>query len=262
MTKDMALPKISSLLVICNEEKRLRECLSAIKFCDEIVVVDLASTDQSVEIAEEYANKIIQYEQRIVLEKLHELFVPKLKNDLVLLIDPDEILDKNLSAKALKCLEENPDVAIIRIPWRFFFKDKILKYTVWGGEKFKNLIINREKVSLYSRVHRGIVLKNPRDRVITISGTDFIRHYWADSYTQLFEKHRRYLKLEGQSRYDSGQRYSFLKKVNEAGRSLVKELMLKKGFLGGGREIFLIFFYSWYIWQANNSLKDYERRQK
>ena len=53
-------PKLSALVVARNEEVQLADCLSALTFADEIVVVLDRSTDRSAEIARQFTTRIIE----------------------------------------------------------------------------------------------------------------------------------------------------------------------------------------------------------
>jgi len=53
-------PKLSALVVAHNEEAQLGECLDALKFADELVVVLDRCTDRSREIAARYTDKLIE----------------------------------------------------------------------------------------------------------------------------------------------------------------------------------------------------------
>ena len=88
-------PKISSFVVCCNDEKRIRRCLESVKWCDEIIVVDSGSTDSTLEICREYTDRIIQRpwpgfvaQKRFALEQC--------RGEWVLNIDADERVSAEL----------------------------------------------------------------------------------------------------------------------------------------------------------------------
>ena len=53
--------KISVSINTFNEEKNIKNCLESVKWADEIVIVDMYSTDKTVEIAGEYTDKIFSF---------------------------------------------------------------------------------------------------------------------------------------------------------------------------------------------------------
>jgi len=51
---------ISCTIVVCNEERNIRDCLELAKWMDEIVVVDAFSQDKTVQLCREYTPRIYQ----------------------------------------------------------------------------------------------------------------------------------------------------------------------------------------------------------
>ncbi|MFP4514865.1 MAG: glycosyltransferase family 2 protein [Parcubacteria group bacterium] len=250
---------ISIIVTTYNEEYLLAKCLSKLTFCDELLVVDLGSNDNSVEIARKYASKIIQHKKVPYVEKILVKFVPKLKNEWVMHIDPDEVLDENLIDEIKEKIKSSKSIAIIRIPWVFYYKGKKIKGTVWGGKKYKRVIYNKKRVKFKDLVHNGSKIIEGDE--IKIESNYALHHYWMNSYSQLLEKHKRYIKAEGKKRFANNERYSLQKKIKESTKSLIKNLILSKGIMYGPRSIFLSFFHVWYVWQSNNSLRKYEKNK-
>ena len=53
------LASLSAILIVKNEGSQIAECVETLRFCDEIVVVDNNSTDQTVENARKLGCKVI-----------------------------------------------------------------------------------------------------------------------------------------------------------------------------------------------------------
>ena len=49
---------ISAIILTYNEQVRLRDCLASAAWCDEVVVVDGYSTDDTVAVAREFTDKV------------------------------------------------------------------------------------------------------------------------------------------------------------------------------------------------------------
>src|SRR3546814_11582540 len=56
----MAAPRLSALVVAHDEEARLADCLDALRFADEIVVVLDRCTDGSKAIAARYTDRVVE----------------------------------------------------------------------------------------------------------------------------------------------------------------------------------------------------------
>ncbi len=53
------MAKVSGLIICKDEEKNIEECLKSIRWCDEIVIIDSFSTDNTIGIAKNYTDRII-----------------------------------------------------------------------------------------------------------------------------------------------------------------------------------------------------------
>lgn len=88
--------KISAVVCILNEEKRLEDCLFLLSKNnpDEIIVVDGGSTDKSLEIAKKYTDKIIE-SKNSNLTRDRQKGVDAAKNTYIAMIDADHRLEEN-----------------------------------------------------------------------------------------------------------------------------------------------------------------------
>lgn len=89
---------LSVALATHNEEKMLRQCLDSVKdWADEIVIADGESDDKTVEIAKEYGAKVIPTTNKANFHINKQLAMDKVKGDLVLQLDADEVVDDELA---------------------------------------------------------------------------------------------------------------------------------------------------------------------
>lgn len=96
--KDAELPKISFAIITHNDERTIEKCLKSIVNQDypriEIVIVDACSSDSSVKLAKEYADKLIQLRSNI-LGRSRQISVANSTGDLLAIIDADIVLPPN-----------------------------------------------------------------------------------------------------------------------------------------------------------------------
>src|SRR5262245_43848810 len=52
------MSKVAAVIITFNEEDNIGRCIESVRFCDEIVVVDSGSSDQTVEIAKKFTTNV------------------------------------------------------------------------------------------------------------------------------------------------------------------------------------------------------------
>lgn len=253
--------QFTAVVVTYNEDKYLHECLSALCFCNELIVIDLGSTDQSVQIAQKHNARMIFHERVRIVEILHQKALDLATNDWVILVDPDEIFPPGIAEELRAMIALEPNLAIVKIRDQYYFLGRPLNTTRWGYEQMKMFVYHRKRVFLRTDVHRNQHVL-PGYVIDTLSSDEkrlYVTHYWIDSYKQLFEKHRRYIQYEGEARYNSGMRFSWFKMSVDIIKQLAKNLFQYKGISGGSHGIFLSFFYGWYVMMSWLSLRTYQQ---
>jgi glycosyltransferase involved in cell wall biosynthesis len=119
--------KVSTLVLTQNEAANLPRCLGALFWCDDILVVDSGSTDNTVEIAEKFgARVLVRPFDDFALQRNFGLEEGKLRHEWVLHLDADEVVT-DAFIKHLVTLEPLPDVHGYRIPSKIMFGDKWLR---------------------------------------------------------------------------------------------------------------------------------------
>ena len=94
--------KLSVAIITYNEENNLDRCLESVKgISDEIVVVDSGSTDRTKEIAQKHGARVFTKEFQGHIEQKN-FTLDQCQNDMVLSLDADEALSKELSASIEK----------------------------------------------------------------------------------------------------------------------------------------------------------------
>ncbi len=119
--------KVSAVIITCNESRNIARTLSKLYWCDEIVIVDSYSTDNTVAICEEFGCRIFS--------KTFEGYGPQkkyavamAKNDWVLCIDADEVLSDALILEIRAELDSNPPFVAYELPMNLVFLNKEFRY--------------------------------------------------------------------------------------------------------------------------------------
>lgn len=250
----------TAVVVTYNEERYLRNCLNSLAFCEQLVMIDLGSTDSSVEVAKQCGAEVKHHEKVPVVEQIRKEATAFAKNDWIIYLDPDEILPANIEDELYSQIMKNPDLGVIAMPWQFYFKGKLLNFTIWGMKKTKSVLFHKNRNKFISDVHRGAQLLDGYIRVsLPTLPNYYIKHYWVDSYRQLFKRHWRYIKKEGESRWNQGERFSLCRLLQETIAALKFNLFDYKGVQGGFRGVFLSIFYTCYVGMSLLSLRRYQK---
>jgi len=255
---------VSALIVSTDEGHLLKKCLPSVSFCEQVVVVDLESKDQTYTIAQSMGAEVLRHSRLPIVEMVHAQIVARLKYAWVLFLDPDEVIDSTLANDLDEIFQDRLDnVGLIKVPWIFYFKHKKLYGTSWGGVSCKGLIGHRDRIELKPYVHSGKVVKdNFSTKAIQYKGTNVVHHYWMSTYEELYIKHKRYLTNEGRAMYKTGLTYNFRDHLYVVRLSFWDSFYHKKGYRDGLKGFILSIFWAWYKIMCWFSLRSYEQQLK
>lgn len=203
----MSAPLPLTAFVASHDEAHLlARCLPSLAFCDDLIVIDIASTDATAEVAEAHGARVFRSEYVPIAEWARIPLLGEAKHDWLLFTDPDEVLPEALARELEDLLPALPaDVAIVWAPIRFHFGARPLRGTIWGGENRRRLLVRRDGVELSPTVFGGTHLRQGFHRLdLPFTEETAIRHYWVDGYRDWIRKHRRYLALQPRDRASAG----------------------------------------------------------
>src|SRR5581483_6595043 len=139
-----------------NEARLLERCLPTLAFCDELIVIDIASDDDTAAVAEANGARVIRHAWVPIAERARMELVGEASHDWLLFMDPDETMPSALAAELADLVPRLPeDVGVVDCPWQFYFRDRPLRGTVWGGISRKRTLARRGGADLRPTVHSG-----------------------------------------------------------------------------------------------------------
>lgn len=135
-----------------NEGKNIAGCLSSIRnLTDKIIVVDMESTDETVETAKKFDALVFNFPQKNYVEPARQFAILKSKTDWVMVIDADEEITPELAVE-IKSLGDS--CTHYKIPRKNVFgRTKWLRHGGWWPD-YQTRLINKSCLKAWpKRIH-------------------------------------------------------------------------------------------------------------
>ncbi|EAH5395749.1 glycosyltransferase [Campylobacter jejuni] len=226
----MNLKQISAIIIVKNAKQTLLECLNSLKDFDEIILLNNESSDNTLNIANEFkkdfANLHIYHSAFIGFGALKNLALSYAKNDWILSIDADEVLE-NECIKELKNLELQED-NIITLSRKNLYKGEWIKACGWWPD-YVLRIFNKNFTRFNDNlVHESLVLPSNVKKIHLKNG---LRHYAFRDISHLIDKMQYYSSLW--AKQNIHKKSGVLKANLRAFWTFFRNYFLKNGFLYG-----------------------------
>jgi len=250
-------PQVSAIVVCFNEADRIEACLKSLTWCDEIIVVDSLSTDQTPEICRRYASRFFQREWPGYREQKAYAHSQATK-DWVILVDADERVTPALQQEIGDALSANNGLftgyAVPRLVnylgrwwWRggwypdydvrLFRRDR----ATWGG------FDPHEKILVDGQVRR---LKNP------------LEHYSYRDIDDHIQRINRFTSISSRELKKAGGRWRLSDALLRPTVRFFRSYFLKLGFLEGFAGFYVAVTAAVYVFLKYAKLWELELEEK
>ena len=139
---DINMNQISILIQTYNEEKNIKDAISSAKLLtDSIVLIDMQSTDRTIEMAKENGAQIVEFGSHPqYVEPAREFGIKQVKADWVFILDADERLTEELAEEINKAIQSKT-YTHYKIPRKNIFGGKTwLQHGGWLPDEQMRLI--------------------------------------------------------------------------------------------------------------------------
>ena len=235
----MSSNKISCIIHTYNSEKYLIQCLESVKWCDEIVIIDMYSNDNTLEIAKKYNCKIYMHKNLGFADPARSYGLSKSSNDWILAVDSDEVIMPKLQVE-LKNIVNTNKYDVVYISFRNYFFGKEIIGSGWG---YKDQVIPRffKKgfLNYTNEVHNFIQINNNARIGKIIDKEKSIIHFNYDSVSQFISKLNRYTDFETASTKYSYKGHPMRKIIYHFFREMLGRFVYKRGYKDGWVGLYL-----------------------
>lgn len=233
--------RISVVINTWNEEHNLPWSLGSVQsWADEIVVVDMHSTDRTREIAERFGAKVYLHEWLGFADPARAFAIEQSQGDFVLLLDADEMIPEPLS-RALRTLADEGRYDIANIARSNYLLGEKLEHTGWGAQQDRHLrFFRRGSLNTSATIHNFLhptesarICQLPADPELCIV------HFNYNDVTQFIEKLNRYTTVEAQQAKERGQHETGWATTRKVASELYRRYLKKGGYRDGWRGFYL-----------------------
>jgi len=227
-------PKISAVILTRNEEVNIRYCLETVRWCDEIIVVDMESTDRTREIAKEYTDKVYSHPGIVAFDIAKKFAVGKASGDWIMLVDADEMVPRGLSRTVIEIAAKN-EADIVEIPFKHYIMGDCVRHSGWGETALPRFF-RTGKIIFTATIH-DYMQPAPGANVVWLqpSEDNCISHFNYIDSAHFVEKMNRYTSVEAQHLYDKGVVFSYYRLFRVMALEFFLRFFRCKGYKDGVR---------------------------
>lgn len=236
-------PRISVVINTRNEEGNLPYALRSVRsWVDEIVVVDMASTDDTEEIARAFGAKVFAVEPTGFVEPARAFAVAQATGDWVLVLDADEVIPEPLSRR-LRAIASDGAADVVAISRKTFMFGAALEASGWSmARDVQRRFFRNGALEWSARIHS---LPTPTAGAVVTKlepGRDGDLAIWHFSYLDFedfVERLNRYTSIEARQARARGEKPSEVRGFALAIREIGWRYGLSQGFRDGWRGLYL-----------------------
>ena len=226
------MPCLSAIIITKNEAGNIADCLDSLSFCDERIVVDSGSDDDTVQIAERKGARVILHDftgfgaqKNFALSQAQGVWV--------LSIDADERVTPAL-ADEIKTAVASGEADGYEMPRRSTFCGRAMRHSGWYPDYVLRLF--RRESARFSEhiVHERVTCDGKVARL-----REPILHFPVARLEDALSRIDRYSTAGAEITVSSGKRVSFSTGITHGLYAFFRAYVLRAGFLDG-REGFLL----------------------
>lgn len=218
---------VTGLVLTLNGAKYLERCLKSLDFCQELLVVDSGSTDETQNIASACGAKVLVNAWEGPAKQFAFAF-EHISTPWVVSLDQDEILSPELRTNIMNALAAPEKYNAFLCPRTSFYYDRFLRHSGWYPDLLPRVFrLDRTKVHV-SGPHYGFRPQEPTQR---LQGD--ILHYPYENMRQHVEKINYYTQIAAEEMHERGKNSGITTAFLHGLARFLKVYFFRRGFLDG-----------------------------
>jgi len=227
------MAKLSVIIITKNESANIRACLESVAWADEIVVVDSASTDGTLEIAREFTPQVHVHADWPGFGAQKNRALDYACKDWVLSLDADERVTPELRAE-IEAVLQHARADGYEIPRLSSFCGRFMRHSGWHPDYVLRLFRRGKARFSDALVHESVQLQGSTARL-----RQPLLHYSYRDFEDVLSKLNNYSSAASAMLERRGKRGSLAQAVLHGLWAFIRTYFLRAGFLDG-REGFML----------------------
>jgi len=231
--------KLAVLILTYNEKKNIVECITSVKFADEIIIIDSGSTDGTIEVAEQLGATCIVHPMEEGFAGQRNFALTQTKAEWVFFLDADERITPELAEEISAVVDGNEQYGyeILRINVVF---GRIVAH---GGHSpdYSLRLYPRTAISWQGIVHEQALVSLPIQRL-----KKHMFHHTYTSWERYFFKFNQYTTLMAEQMDERGRKAHFIDIVLRPWAGFLRFYVFKSGWRDGKIGFILAVFHYFY----------------
>ncbi|MDH5182029.1 MAG: glycosyltransferase family 2 protein [Gammaproteobacteria bacterium] len=230
------MPTLSAVLIVKNEGAALADCLQTLTWADELVVLDAGSTDNTVEIARRFTDKVYVNAEWPGFGPQRQRAQSYAGGDWILMVDADERVTPELRKtveSAVQADDQNCVYAVPRLSWVF---GRFIRHSGWYPDYVIRLYPRSKAGYGDEMVHEKVHYPDSM-RLVNLKGD--LLHYTYRDLEHYLVKSAGYAAAWAQQRQAKGKRSSLLQGFVHGVACFLKMYIFRLGFLDGRQGLLL-----------------------
>lgn len=225
--------RISGLINTWNEAETVRYAIESLKtWCDEVLIVDQQSSDDTQRIARACGAKVIEVESTGYVEIIREMSVGMTEHPWVMVLDSDEIVHPALGRR-LRQIAETGEADVVRIPRRNIILGREMEHGQWWPNA-KRRFFHKDHIDIRVEMHGGFhAAPGAREIMLPMDRDCCLWHFSYHNVSDVVWKSQRYTTVQAWQRSRSGRRPGPRRWFRVALRQAWKEFVKGKAWRDG-----------------------------
>ncbi|MBP9758724.1 glycosyltransferase family 2 protein [Candidatus Dojkabacteria bacterium] len=225
------MAKISAVINTLNEAKKIGRCLASLKgFANEVIVVDMMSTDSTRDIAKKYGAKVFKHKRVGYVEPARNFAISKARYDWIIILDADEEIPEGLKSYLKKEIKDTK-YDYFRLPRKNIIFNKWMKHSGWWPD-YNIRFFRKSNVSWGNEIH-SIPLTVGQGTDLPAKEDFSVRHRHYSSVEEYITRMNKYTTIQAKELNKKGVEFKWRFVISKPVSEFLRRYFAESGYKDG-----------------------------